>query len=103
MAAAQREAAEEAGIRSTLQVYPLDARCMVPVADVGGFVWGPDASEIPEYAFAVAVDTPELRLSQEHTEYRWVTYEEGLRLLYWDSNKVALGELNQRLTVRDEN
>ena len=40
-----------------------------------------------------------LRLSEEHAEYRWVAYEEGLRNLRWDSNKTALWELHHRLTT----
>jgi len=99
-AAAQREAAEEAGIPSRLKIFQLAAMCMIPVVDVcGGFTWGPKVLVIPEYAFGVAVDSPDLRLSEEHTEYRWVAYEEGLGNLRWGSNKTALWELHHRLTA----
>jgi dATP pyrophosphohydrolase len=82
-------------------MYQLDAQCMVPSAKVCG-LWGPDILEISEHAFAVAVEGPELHIRKEHSEYRWVTYEEELRHLHWDSNRVPLGELSQRLTARDE-
>jgi hypothetical protein len=36
-------------------------------------------------------------LSDEHTEYRRVVYEDATALLRWDSNKIALWELNERL------
>lgn len=51
---------------------------------------------IPEYCFAFEC-SDEIKLSKEHTEYSWVTYEEALRLLAWDSNKTALYEINCRL------
>ena len=99
-ATAQREAAEEAGIPPRRKVFQLDAMCMIPVVDVcGSFTWGPEVLVVPEYAFGVDVDSPDLRLSEEHAEYRWVAYEEGLRNLRWDSNKTALWELHHRLTT----
>jgi dATP pyrophosphohydrolase len=97
-AAAQREAAEEAGIPPRLKVFQLDAMCMIPVVDVcGGFTWGPNVLVVPEYAFGVGVDSPDLRLSEEHAEYRWVDHQEALGSLRWDSNKTALWELHHRL------
>jgi len=100
--AAHRESGEGAGLHSTQKMYQLDAQCMVPSAKVCGLLWGPDILEISEHAFAVAVEGPELHIRKEHSEYRWVTYEEELRHLHWDSNRVPLGELSQRLTARDE-
>ncbi|RAN74917.1 NUDIX pyrophosphatase, partial [Bacillus sp. SRB_28] len=32
-----------------------------------------------------------------HSEYKWVTYEEAREILKWDSNRVAIWELHQRL------
>ena len=42
----------------------------------------------------------ELALSQEHDMIRWLSFEEATRLLTWDSNRVALWELNERLKAR---
>ena len=36
-------------------------------------------------------------LSEEHTEFRWVSYELVLGLLKWDSNRNVLWELIFRL------
>jgi len=30
-------------------------------------------------------------LSHEHTEYKWVTYDEAVKLLKWDSTKPPCG------------
>ena len=51
-----------------------------------------------ERAFGVRLDDQIIALSGEHTEYQWVTYEEAVKLLRWDSNRTALWELNERLT-----
>jgi dihydroneopterin triphosphate diphosphatase len=51
---------------------------------------------IPEHAFGVRCERPELELS-EHTEYRWFGYDEAMKALRWDSNRNALWELNHRL------
>ena len=105
--AARREALEEAGISSG-RFFLLDSRCTVPVVDVAGFRWGPEVLVIPEWTFGVELDEPALRLSDEHTEARWVSYEEGAAMLRWDSNRGALWELDHRIRngmlheVRDE-
>jgi dATP pyrophosphohydrolase len=96
--AVKREAWEEAGLPAHAQYVALDSMTTIPVLSVvGSFLWGRAVYVIPEYSFGVRADKPELALSQEHTEYRWVRYEEAQRLLKWDSNKTALWELDQRL------
>lgn len=95
--AARREALEEAGIAAPLRLIKLDSMATVPVVHVSGFVWGPDTLVIPEYAFGAELDCKDLQLSAEHTEYKWLSFEEASRLLTWDSNKNALWELNHRL------
>jgi len=96
--AARREALEEAGILPDSRYILLDSRSTIPVVDVTGeFTWGNDVFVIPEYAFGVKVDHSILNLSKEHTEYKWVGYEEAMAMLKWDSNKNALWELNTRL------
>ena len=36
-------------------------------------------------------------LSSEHNGFEWLTYDEAITRLTWDSNKTALYELNCRL------
>jgi dihydroneopterin triphosphate diphosphatase len=96
--AARREAAEEAGVPETAEFLPLDSVATIPVVNVtGDFSWGPDVLVIPEYTFGVYCERPDLKLSDEHTDYGWFGYEEAMRKLRWDSNRNALWELNHRL------
>ncbi len=96
--AARREALEEAGISPDSMVIPLDSVSTIPVIGVtGAFTWGSDGFVIPEHTFGVEVNHSELNLSKEHTEYKWVGYQEALMMLKWDSNKNALWELHTRL------
>ena len=59
--------------------------------------WGENVYVIPEYCFSFEAGDNPVILSPEHTEYRWVTYENAIHLLKWDSNRNALWELNERL------
>jgi dATP pyrophosphohydrolase len=101
MQAAERETREEIGTTADGTLLKLDSMATVPkdcfkVADS----WGPDVYVIPEYCFAVEMRDNELVLSDEHTEARWVSYEDACSLLKWDSNRNALWELNERLKRR---
>ena len=95
--AARREAIEEAGISTRARLVRLDAVAMLPVEHVDGFRWGPDVLVIPEFCFGVQILDAEIRLSGEHTTFRWVSYQSAMRKLHWDSNRTALWELDLRL------
>ena len=62
--------------------------------------WPPEVLVIPEHPFAVDVGSAALCLSPEHSGQKWMTYADALQALTWDSNKVALYELNERLQLR---
>ena len=97
--AAQREAQEEVGIsREMMQLDSLSTvrKDCFAAADR----WGTELYVVPEYCFAVDVEGSALVLSNEHTDLRWVSYEQACSLLKWDSNRNALWELNERLTKR---
>ena len=99
--AARRETFEETGISSDSIFLQLDTVEPVPVTYFGcSYLWGEDVYVIPQYCFGVLADDRALVLSPEHTEYRWLRYEEADRLLKWDGNRTALWELNQRLMGR---
>ena len=53
-----------------------------------------------EYAFGVLIFDEEIQLSEEHEKYKWVSYDEAIELLKYDSNKTALFELNERMKKR---
>ena len=99
MEAARREAGEEAAISSTAQFFMLESRNTVPVLEVtGSLCWGPDVLVIPEYTFGVEVTGGgELRISREHTEFRWADYDTCRAMLHWHCNRNALHELNHRI------
>ena len=100
--AARREMREEAGIPSAAPLLPLDAKASVPVTEFHERDhWGPGRYVVTEHAFGVLLeDGQAITLSSEHTEFRWLPYEDALALLRWDSNRTALWELNERLRRR---
>lgn len=96
--AAKRETYEEAGIPSDSSFIQLDTVEPVPVTEFrDSYLWGGDVYVIPQYCFGVLVEDSGLVLSREHTEYRWLMYEEAHRMLEFDGNKIALWELDKRL------
>ena len=97
--AAKRELAEEAQLTG-FNWQKLDAMCMLPkVYYKGHESWSNHPYVVPEYSFSVQVsDSPILSL--EHSEYRWCSFQEASELLKFDSNRVALWELNERLLGR---
>ena len=97
--AAQRETQEEVGTAG--EMTQLDSLSTVPKdCFAAADSWGEDVYVIPEHAFAADVGSRDLALSQEHIEFRWVSYEQAYSLLKWDSNRNALWELNERLRKR---
>ncbi|HDR6312442.1 TPA: NUDIX pyrophosphatase [Bacillus cereus] len=95
---AKREAYEEAGILREFPYIKLDSVSSLPVEDVvGEFLWGDDVYVIKEFSFGVKVPTKNISLCKEHSNYKWLCFEEAVTLLKWDSNKTALWELNKRL------
>jgi dATP pyrophosphohydrolase len=96
--AARRETKEEIGITADGSLLKLDSMATVPKdCFAAADSWGPDVYVIPEYCFAVEMRDNKLVLSGEHTEVRWVSFEQAWGLLKWDSNRNALWELNERL------
>ncbi|WP_291570684.1 NUDIX hydrolase [Clostridium sp. UBA4548] len=96
--AAKREAWEEGGISKESQYLKLDTVSSIPAEQFKDSVnWDKSIYVIPEYCYGVRVIDKHLTLSKEHTEYKWMTYEEAILYVKWDGNKVALWELNKRL------
>jgi len=93
--AAIRETAEEIGIKPK-NIKQLTCVAYVPaevIAENKRQHWNKNTFVIPEYSFAFECEL-EPTLSNEHTEYKWLTYDEARKLLKWDSNKVAMYEIN---------
>ena len=51
--------------------------------------------------FMAEVDSKEVRISEEHCDYRWVNFENGLRILSWNQQKKALSAINTMLQSED--
>lgn len=95
--AAIRESFEEAGI-SNANVIVLDTISSMPANIFRDWKQWPKGTYIvKEFSFCVEVSVENFILSNEHSEYRWCSFDEALNLLKWDSNKTALWELFQRI------
>lgn len=98
LAAAKREAYEEAGIPPECTYLPLDATASIPAhIFASGQHWGDEVYVIPEHAFGVDVTGHDLVMSREHTEIRWLPFDEASAILRFDSNRIAMWELRQRI------
>lgn len=97
--AAVRELREETSINIKEEdLIVLDSKTTIPVVNVTGtYTWGKDVFVIPEYAFAVDATNFQIKLSNEHTEFKWLEYNKAMDILTYDSNKSALWELNEKL------
>lgn len=98
-AAALRETMEEAGITSAQPLLRLSSVASIPVCYFAARkYWPRSLLVVPEYSFAIDAAGLDLTLSHEHTEFEWLSYEACHARLHWQSNQVALWELNERLT-----
>lgn len=96
--AARREGFEEAGIPMSTPYQRLDAMAMLPACWFSAWTrWPAGTLVIPEHAFAVDVSGHDPVLSHEHVEARWASMDDALATLRFDSNRVALWELHERL------
>jgi len=56
---------------------------------------------IKEHIFGVEIHPNEkITISHEHTEHKWCTFQQALKLLKWKENKEALKKLNKILSVQ---
>lgn len=96
---ARRELFEEAGVADLLPLYPMDCVSYIPSGIFGNRTrqrWGKEVVVIPMYYFAMPYDG-EIKLSEEHTDVQWLPYRQAYRRLYFEDQRIALYELNERL------
>ena len=92
---------EETGI-CVKNILKLDTISSIPGIYVNkNFNYKNNIFVVYEYGFGVKIDNEDIELSSEHKEYKWVSYDDAIKLLKYDSNITALFELNERL-VHDE-
>ena len=93
--ACRREANEEANISYAAPIIELKSICTIPVLNVTkDFIWGEDVCLIYEHCFGIDATNENIVLSHEHSKMEWLTFEEAINKLKWESNKNALWELN---------
>ena len=96
--AAYREACEEAGIGAKCALLPLQTTFSVPVTQFrDSYLWGDDLYVVPVHCFGIEIVDDDLVLSQEHSEYRWLRFDEANALVHFDSDRIALWELDRRV------
>ena len=96
---AKREAFEEAGIPLDAPFTQLETTSSISTEHFpkASLHWGQHCLVIPEYCFAVKLSHKSIRLSDEHTRFAWVDYTTAIARLQYDSNKVALWELDNKI------
>lgn len=100
--AAGREAAEELGLAHPVPLYPLQTTASIPARFFRARAdWPAGTYVVPEHAFAADLTGVEVTLSDEHTAIQWLDAKQAGELLRFDSNRTALGELDERLAVGD--
>lgn len=93
---AKREVYEETLIDKKSHYIRLASTTTIPAVNIHGLKWG-DIIMIPEISFGVEAPTKELKISSEHTQYLWLSCNDAMNRLRYDSNKSALWELDYRL------
>lgn len=86
--AARRELMEETGIRP-LKLFSLNCDYC--------FIW--KEKRYNEYVFAAEAPTRDVRLSHEHTQYRWADKNEASLMLRWNANRLTLRQLDDLLAM----
>ncbi len=97
--AARRETFEEAGIKEHLPLYRLESKSFLPDNIFRGNArinWGIEVVVIPMYFFAMPF-YGQINLSDEHTDVKWLTYDDAYNLIYYKDQQIALYELNEKL------
>ncbi len=96
--AAIREISEETGIKIN-SIIKLTSMAYIPanaISERHRIYWAKNTYVIPEYHFAFEC-VSDIKLSNEHIGYEWLSYKDAMARLTWDSNKTALYELRCRL------
>jgi len=52
--------------------------------------------------FGIEVENSEVQLSEEHSEYKWVSFEEALALLTWKGQKEGLRTVHDEIMSGDD-
>jgi len=96
------ESAPEAAKRELLEETGLVPNRMFIADHVSRFyeVHGDRINLVP--VFGIEVDSEVIKLSDEHSEYKWVTLEEALEHLVWKGQKEGINVVNDMVLRNDD-
>ncbi len=95
--AAKRESFEEAGISADHNFLKLESIGYIPTKEISSLVCNPKLLNVPEYSFGVQLQTKLIKIQKEHSKYLWLPFLKALNKLNFESNKLAINELNKKL------
>lgn len=87
-----REVFEETGISNIKSILDLDYTFTYREVKEG------ELMEMQDYCFAVEINNvTNIKLSNEHEEYKWCSYDQAKEILKWEHNLIALEKLMCRI------
>ncbi|HHY69770.1 MAG TPA: NUDIX pyrophosphatase [Firmicutes bacterium] len=90
--AALREVVEETGIENVKSIIDLEYTFTYKESKNGVLM------HMQDFCFAVEVENiVDIKLSDEHEEYKWCSYSEAKAYLKWEHNLIALEKLMQKV------
>ncbi|MGB4748389.1 MAG: NUDIX pyrophosphatase [Bacillota bacterium] len=90
--AALREVVEETGIENIKSIIDLEYTFTYKESKNGVLM------HMQDFCFAVEVENiVDIKLSDEHEEYKWCSYSEAKAYLKWEHNLIALEKLMQKV------
>ncbi|MHA1198316.1 MAG: NUDIX hydrolase [Candidatus Heimdallarchaeaceae archaeon] len=89
--AAARELLEETGFIPSF-ILKTDFTYFIPLKDSDKENYPEGTGALKEYVFVARINQDDLPSidSLEHTEWKWCSYDEAIKLLHWEDNKKAL-------------
>jgi len=95
--AASREVREETGIPEPLRFFDMDYEYSFVLPDRYKVFYDDDVRILTEHAFGYETDIEDIVLSDEHTEYRWLTPPEAIEVYEYPEYNEALKRLIKHL------
>jgi len=95
--AAFREVDEETGITRPLFLFDLNYRYSFELPEKYKIFYDEDVDTLTEHAFGYETDVADIILSDEHTEYRWLTPPDALELYEYPEYCEALRRVIRHL------
>jgi dihydroneopterin triphosphate diphosphatase len=77
------ESTKQTAVRELLEETGMKAVKLFAVPHVNTFYFDINDSVCLSPVFLVFVDTEKVKISNEHTEYKWVTYNEAVEWIHW--------------------